>query len=562
MSQKAKYGIFALVVVFVAAMVWLLGRGTTPVLGGGQVTYSSSNWDNKYSWNSKDPYGTYILHEMMTESVKSKNARSLNDFSTLDSLIQLKEKNTYLFLGEQFGIYDHELHSLLEAVKMGSDVFIITSNLTANILDSLMPATTYRCDYTEELIVKSGSKKYAMRYLFQRDTLAYPWKFFVNAPAKGDSVEVHSTIQGRPNFIELNIGKGSIYLHTNPACFFNYQLIRKDGLAYAENFVKKLNVDNKLYYLEFGRLDENLENEEEQVQDEGKKDDSYLQFLFQSPSLIAAMLLTLFGLCLFIVFRAKRMRPQVEVLKPKRNMSKVFVETVSSIYRNKENPSAILQLHKKNFNTTVYKHFFIDLSKRREKLDLEHLSSRTGIELAEIELLINKLDIGDHVSVSDDFLMDAIRLKQEFYTKAGIINDKIQQRLNEQEIVLYRSVWLSFALIMLGLSMVLIGLYLLVVSKGAGILLWPLGTSMMSWGIVRMSRPILKIHKETFTYTPLFGKKKVLFFKDTMRIVRHQNMYEIIGSNNQTIGLPLTELNRLDRNKLDLFLQKQKFVEL
>jgi len=85
---------------------------------------------------------------------------------------------------------------------------------------------------------------------------------------------------------------------------------------------------------------------------------------------------------------------------------------------------------------------------------------------------------------------------------------------------------------------------------------------MMSWGIVRMSRPILKIHKETFTYTPLFGKKKVLFFKDTMRIVRHQNMYEIIGSNNQTIGLPLTELNRLDRNKLDLFLQKQKFVEL
>ena len=562
MSQQAKYGIFALVVVFVAAMVWLLGRGTTPVLGGGQVTYTSSNWEDKFVWSSKDPYGTYILHEMMTEKVKSKQALSLNDFGVLDSLVQLKEKNTYLFLGEEFGIYDHELQSLLSAIKNGSDVFIISNNLTANILDSVLPNTTYRCDYTEELIIKSGKNKYAMRYLFQRDTLAYPWKFFVNAPSEGDSVIVHSSVQGRPNFIELKLGEGSIYVHSNPACFFNYQLIRKDGLAYGEEVVKELDPNKKLYYLEFGRLDENLDNEEEPVEDEGKKDDSYLQFVFQSPSLIAAMLLTIFGLFLFIVFRAKRMRPQVEVIRPKRNMSKVFVETVSSIYRNKENPSAILQLHKKNFYTTVYKHFFIDLSKRKEKMDLEHLSSRTGIDVVEIETLLNKLDIGEHVSISDDFLVEAIRLKQDFYTKSGIITDKIQQRINEQEIVIYRSALLSFALVLLGVSMVIVGLYLLVVSKGAGILLWPIGSLVLTWGILRMSRPLLKIHEETFTYMPLFGKKKIILFKDTMRIVRHQNMYEIIGANEQVIILPLTEINRLDRNKLDLFLQKQKFVEL
>ncbi len=385
MNQQAKYGIIGLVVIFVAAMVWLLGRGTTPILGGGQVTYTSSNWDDKFGWDSKDPYGTNIMHEMITESVKSKKALSLNNFSTLDSLVQLQEKNTYLFLGEQFGIYDHELQSILEAVKKGSDVFIISSNLTANILDSLMPATTYRCDYTEEMAIKREKSSFNMRYLYQRDTLAYPWKFFVNAPSKSDSVKFLSTVQGRPNFIELKRGEGSIYVHSNPACFFNYQLLRKDGLAYAEHVVKNLDAEKKVYYLEFGRLDETLENEEEMVEDEGKKDDSYLQFVFQSPSLIAAMLLTIFGLLLFVIFRAKRMRPQVEVIKPKRNMSKVFVETVSSIYRNKENPSAILQLHKKNFYTTVYKHFFIDLSKRKEKMDLEHLSSRTGIEVVEIE---------------------------------------------------------------------------------------------------------------------------------------------------------------------------------
>ena len=52
MNQPAKYGIIGLVVIFVAAMVWLLGRGTTPILGGGQVTYTSSNWDDKYGWDS------------------------------------------------------------------------------------------------------------------------------------------------------------------------------------------------------------------------------------------------------------------------------------------------------------------------------------------------------------------------------------------------------------------------------------------------------------------------------------------------------------------------------
>jgi hypothetical protein len=438
----------------------------------------------------------------------------------------------------------------------------MSSNLTANVLDSLMPATTYRCDYTEELAVKWEKKTYNMRYLYQRDTLALAWKFFINVPSKSDSVKFLSTVQGRPNFIELKRGKGSIYVHSNPVCFVNYQLLRKDGLAYAKYVLRKLDAEKKVYYLEFGRLDETLQNEEETVEDEGKKDDSYLQFVFQSPSLIAAMLLTIFGLLLFVVFRAKRMRPQVEVIKPKRNMSKVFVETVSSIYRNKENPSAILQLHKKNFYTTVYKHFFIDLSKRKEKMDLEHLSSRTGIEVVEIETLLNKLDIEDHVNISDDFLVEAIRLKQDFYSKSGIITDKIQQRINEQEIVLYRSVWLSFGLIFLGISMVIVGLYLLVVAKGAGILLWPLGSLVLTWGILRMSRPLVKIHEEAFTFTPLFGKKKVILFKDTMRVVRHQNMVEIIGANEQVILLPLSELNRLDRNKLDLFLLKQKFVEL
>ena len=562
MNQQAKYGIIGLVVIFVAAMVWLLGRGTTPILGGGQVTYTSSNWDDKYGWDSKDPYGTNIMHEMITESVIAKKALSLNNFSTFDSLVQLDEQNTYLFLGEQFGIYDHELNSILEAVKKGSDVFIISSNLTANIFDSLMPKTTYRCDYAEELAINWEKKTYNMNYLYQRDTLALAWKFFINAPVESDSVEFLSTVQGRPNFLQLKRGKGSIYVHSNPACFFNYQLLRKDGLAYAKQVVKKLDAEKKVYYLEFGRLDETLQNEEEMFEDEGKKDDSYLQFVFQSPSLIAAMLLSIFGLLLFVMFRAKRMRPQVEVIKPKRNMSKVFVETVSSIYRNKENPSAILQLHKKNFYTTVYKHFFIDLSKRKEKMDLEHLSSRTGIDVAEIETLLNKLDIGDHVNISDDFLVEAIRLKQDFYSKSGIITDKIQQRINEQEIVLYRSVWLSFGLIFLGISMVIVGLYLLVVAKGAGILLWPIGSLVLSWGILRMSRPLVKIHEETFTFTPLFGKKKVILFKDTMRVARHQNMYEIIGANEQVILLPLSELNRLDRNKLDLFLLKQKFVEL
>ena len=79
MNQPAKYGIIGLVVIFVAAMVWLLGRGTTPILGGGQVTYTSSNWDDKYGWDSKDPYGTNIMHEMITESVTSKKALSLNN---------------------------------------------------------------------------------------------------------------------------------------------------------------------------------------------------------------------------------------------------------------------------------------------------------------------------------------------------------------------------------------------------------------------------------------------------------------------------------------------------
>ena len=75
--------------------------------------------------------------------------------------------------------------------------------------------------------------------------------------------------------------------------------------------------------------------------------------------------------------------------------------------------------------------------------------------------------------------------------------------------------------------------------------------------IIRLKTFIFK-----FTIFKTSHTKKVILFKDTMRVARHQNMYEIIGANEQVILLPLSELNRLDRNKLDLFLLKQKFVEL
>lgn len=567
MSRQMKYGILAVVVLITVLLVWMLGTdnsaGKTP--GTGKITHISSNWDEQYLWQSKDPYGLFIFNELIKEQVKGQSTANVLSKQVLDSLADENKPATYLFLGKEFGMYDDELDTLFKQIENGSDLIIITGNVTDNVAESFDPVLRFTYDYTRKATVQFGKEKSDLIYLFQQDTLAYPWQMISHPGNYENGTKIISTISGRANFISFGFGKGRIMIHSTPECFFNFQLNRKEGFRYADHVINQIDPKKELYYLEMGRL---KEREKEDFMDmfkeekgEGEKDDSYLQFLFQTPALRAALLLSLLGVLLFIIFRTRRMQPQVEVLPEKRNMSEIFVQTIASIYRNKDNPFSVLHLHKKNFYNTIQRHFFIDLSKRTDHREIEHLASRSGVSGEEIELLLNKLETPNPGKVNEDFLLETIKLKRNFYERTGVISDKIMKRLDDKELILFRTIWLSFPLLLGGTGLILGGVFLLVKSSGAGILLWPLGTLVLIWGILRMSRPLLKLKAdEIHAYALLHGKRKISLDQIT-RAERSAKGIDLYLKTENSIHIALNELSKHDQIQFNLYLVKHKIIE-
>jgi hypothetical protein len=565
MNRGRKYGLLAVVLLMTVLLVWMFSDPPAKMGGKNNKQYVSSNWDKKYNWESKDAYGLHLMQEIIVKRNKSINPERIESESMLDSSVLINEKRTYVFIGADFGLYNKEIDTLFDRVFRGSELFISATDVSVNFAKSFEPALLFSFDFASAVRVKFDSTNYSFTYRYQNDTLAYPWKIINRKSSFDTSTKILSRLSGHPNFIRFPHGKGTIMIHSTPELFYNYNLATKDGFFHAEKVANEFKAGNKITYLELARLDEDKEEDIFDLMkdnEEGERDDSYLQFLLQTPSLRAAMLLTLFGFLLFMLFRTKRMQPLVEVKPVKRNVSAVFVQTVASIYRNRDNPFSVLLLIRKNFYNTVQKHYFIDLSKRSGEQEIKHLAGRSNIPVEEINLLLNKLESANVAKINEEYLIEVTNLKRSFYERAGIISDKMLQRLDQKEQIFYRSVWMSFPLVFFGIGFVFAGLYLLVGAQGTGILLWPIGTVLLLWGILRMTKPLLKLRVDEFIFYPLVGKKRTYPHSTIVSCRHHERFLEIHYSDGSNFIIPFTELTAADRKQLELFLIRKEIIEL
>ena len=566
MTRTVRYSIIGALAVITGLLIWLMGgEGSTVPVAKGKVKYMSSDWSKPYSWSSKDPYGLFIFNDLLKERVVKDSTFSVQRSSHLDSLASHDRIGTYFFIGNEFGLYNEEIDTLFSLVEKGADLVVITGNVTDNFSESFNPGLQFVFDYTQKCKVLSGKEEFEMIYLLQNDTLAYPWKMIWHPDAYNSATKKISTISGHANFISFPLGQGRILIHSTPECFFNYQLTRRDGFRYAHALLNEIDRGKKLYYLEIARLKdkeaEDIFDARQEEKKEGKRDDSYLQFLFQTPALRTALLLTLIGILLFLIFRSRRMRPIVGVLPPKRNMSEIFVTTVASIYRNKENPYSVLQLHKKNFYNTIQKHFYIDLSKRTDHREIHNLASRCGIDEQEITDLLQRLELSESNSCTESFLTETALLKRNFYMKAGVITDRIIARLDDKENVLYRPLWINFPLLLLGIALILWGLFMLVKSNGVGIVMWPVGSVIVLWSLLRLSKPLFKLNAQELSYYPLLGKARNYALTDLIRVEKLSNGFSFHFRDGKTLRVPHSELGGDQRKQLENYLIRNKIIE-
>jgi hypothetical protein len=355
-----------------------------------------------------------------------------------------------------------------------------------------------------------------------------------------------------------------VYLHATPNQFVNYQLKRSDGFKYAEKVLNELPKDNDVYLLELGRLSDNYgdSDTEEQSGPDKKEDTSYLQLIFKNPTLLAAMLLSILGIILFLIFRSKRTRPVVPVIEKKKDMTLAFAETITSIYFSKRNPYGLLQVQRKNFFDTVNRYFFVDLYKREGDKEIRILAEKSNTPIQEIEYLVKAFETKKAFDVTEQFVADLAKRKHQFYRKVGVISDKIQEKVMSQELVFRRSLWLPIILILSGLIVFMLGMYYLTAAFGVGIALWPASFIIIYLGIARLSNPYMTVTKETIVFYSVFGRKSEYKRADLLQTELRQSGAVLNFAYNKKLIINYWDLSRFDKRQFERFISKLHTLEL
>ena len=567
MNKQIKIALIGGVILVMSLLVWMFSAGDNSKQSGPvRKAFVSSNWNNRFQVFGKKPMGLYLFSTLAKAHLDTnRNIHVAHEWNDLDSLVTMDNTNkTFLFVGSRFGVYSDEFEAILKEVNKGSDLFLAYHDLTTNITDELFDSYNTRFDYAPAITIKTPSSNHYMINLFQNDTVAKSWPAFGKYIKTRNQYSTLSSFRNMANLIRINEGQGQILLMTTPSVFYNYQLKRKSGFKYAEFVLNKLPKNQDIILLEFGRLTDDYGSEEEEIEEEEgqKQDDSYLVLIFGNPTLLKAMLLAIFGIILFVLFRSKRIRPVVPYIGKKKDMTLAFADTITSIYFAKRQPYGLLQVQKKNFYSMIQKHFYIDLNRGDQENARNSLAEKSNYSRKKIDDLLDAFNTTKVSTVNDQYVSRTLKSQQAFYREVGIISDKTIERTSKRESIYKRSLMLPALFILVGLFLFFFGLYYLVSSIGIGIVFWPLGIILIALGIMRMTNPYLIVKENEWTYYSPIGRKRA-FRQEEIRHIEILTSGVIVNfEEGEKLVINYWDLSRFDHKQFNGFITKLHTQEL
>jgi hypothetical protein len=213
------------------------------------------NWWEHYRPESKDPYGTWLVANLLQAYFPGEKFEPIKD-SLASRLDRQSAPATYMYIGPWFSVDSIEMASLLDFVKRGGHAFIACQQLPYPLLDTL---GKYECAnftaytdsvYLDENYVHDSATVlnfshpdlrreggYSYQYWAWQAVGMYSWDYLPpDLFCEGQTVFASlGTLQRDSfiNFAKASYGDGAFFFHSTPLAFTNYHLVREDGRDYA-----------------------------------------------------------------------------------------------------------------------------------------------------------------------------------------------------------------------------------------------------------------------------------------------------------------------------------------
>ncbi len=383
------------------------------------------NWKESYLNYSKQPYGTYVLYELLEDYFTDYEVTTLrNDLSY--ELIQYQQDTImiYMYVGEDMYIDSLDTHSLLSFVANGNQAFIAAKFLPYMLFDTLAfydcqiadvqhwrTAPTAEVNFVHPNL--SCEEDFTYLYLEQNSPALYAWRFYkdsclsvVNKPY------VLGVADSNINFIQVPFGGGNFYLHTQPLLFANLFLLKEQGIDYASKALSHLE-EGPIYWDEFSRFETN--SSQNQPPQFAK---SPLSFILATRELHWAWYLALSLILLYFLFRAKRRQRIIPILETPENNSLEFIKTVGRLYFQQQNHRKLILQQMRLFLGHIRTNYHLSTKEKNEEL-IQKIVEKSQLPATSVQRIFESYQTYQkRTHVSEDELVQFNQYLTYFYSNA------------------------------------------------------------------------------------------------------------------------------------------------
>lgn len=338
------------------------------------------NWSPSYTMTAKIPFGCYILFNELTAIFPSSEIETA-DRSIYDVLVERdsSKATNYILINDFIYLDEQETNQILNFVSEGNQVFIATSNLTGKLADTLNITIEQRYDIKEDSIKVSFTNKkfkhpafYFERgvnpaYLTSIDTFNTEVLGHIHVKSPTLLNNKPQEIKVRPNFIKTTFGKGNFIINSLPVAYTNYYLL-SDNIDYSSQSFSYLQ-DRALIWDDYKKSGRKVIT-------------SPMRFVLNQSALKWSYYLTITGLLLFVIFKAKREQRIIPIIKPLENSSVEFAKTVGSLYHQKKDYTNLNHKKITYFLTHIRNRFYVNTTVLDEKF-IAQVSAKAGKSIEE-----------------------------------------------------------------------------------------------------------------------------------------------------------------------------------
>lgn len=373
--------------------------------------------DERVTLRTKDkiPYGMAAAKDLCRSLFP--NATVTTDDNSpgyWDGISMSSSKQAVIIVAGYFNADDYEISQLMNFVDNGNYVFIMAQSFSTEAQSAFH--FSFGLNGMGALLgVGDDSLRVRLSkpYFYSDSLYVYPGRKFESWFETIDTS--HTIILGRndslPNFIRMDKGEGSFFIHSAPLAFSNYFILHKNNIRYFQQAMSVIPPDvTKLVWNEFYLLKRNSKRNNNE-----ETEPNWLSVLLRYSEFKWGFSLLLLLLLMWVLLNSRRKQRMIPPYPKPKNDSLDFVKTMGRLYYDRRDHHNLAKKMGSYFLEHVRAAYKLPTHTLDEQF-IENLHYKSGYPKEELSAIISFIQyLQDYSFITEDELIHFYNRLEAFY---------------------------------------------------------------------------------------------------------------------------------------------------